>query len=546
MSTELFSKKVESIIDNLKAICTSYGLGSDGSEYKVVTQIFLYKFISDKFGFEIKKKNEKLKNSKNWEDYFSNLKEEQIEMLNLQLAPNIAKLNPNHLISYLFKNQNKDNFSKLFDNTLREISIKNNDIFSVKTDGGTKILLFENLSELITDTSKRDDFCRALINQLVDFNFEKLFDEKYDFFSNIFEYLIKDYNKDSGGKYAEYYTPHSVARIISKILIPNNKKGEIKNVSCHDPSAGSGTLLMSLAHQIGEDSCSIFSQDISQKSSNLLRLNLILNQLVHSINNVVQGNTISTPFHKDGNDIKKFDFIVSNPPFNMDFSDYRDDLISKTNKDRFFAGIPKIPKKKKDSMAIYQLFLQHILFCLNQNGKAAIVVPTGFNTAQSGIAKKIRKYIVENNFLSGVVTMPSNIFATTGTNVSIIFINKIKKNDVVLIDASKLGTSIKDGKNKKTLLSGSDEKKIFESFNNQKIVDNFSVVLKEKEIIERDYSFSAGQYFKTKIIYSDISKEEFKLKLENHKKKLSDFSKTSSEYDEIIKSNFKNLKYEKD
>ena len=111
----------------------------------------------------------------------------------------------------------------------------------------------------------------------------------------------------------------------------------------------------------------------------------------------------------------------------MDFSDFRDDLDSKENNERFFAGIPKVPKKKKELMAIYFMFIQHIMYSLNSNGKAAIVVPTGFLTAQSGIGKKIRQKLVKDKMLAGVVTMPSNIFATTGTNVSVLFIDKENK-----------------------------------------------------------------------------------------------------------------------
>ena len=165
-----------------------------------------------------------------------------------------------------------------------------------------------------------------------------------------------------------------------------------QDVTVYDPSAGSGTLLMNIAHAIGEDKCTIYSQDISQKSSSLLRLNLILNNLVHSIQNIIQGNTILHPYHKDKDgSLEKFDYIVSNPPFKLDFSDYRDDLDSKENNERFFAGIPNVPNKAKEKMAIYLLFVQHIMHSLSKKGKAAIVVPTGFITAQSGIDKNPRK-----------------------------------------------------------------------------------------------------------------------------------------------------------
>ena len=117
----------------------------------------------------------------------------------------------------------------------------------------------------------------------------------------------------------------------------------------------------------------------------------------------------------------------------------------------------KSQAKAKDKMAIYQLFLQHIIYSLKPGGKAAVVVPTGFITAQSGIDKKIRQKLVDEKMLAGVVSMPSNIFATTGTNVSILFIDDSNKGDVVLVDASNLGQKIKEGKNQKTVLSPEEE-----------------------------------------------------------------------------------------
>ncbi|TVX61935.1 N-6 DNA methylase, partial [Streptococcus pneumoniae] len=249
-----------------------------------------------------------------------------------------------------------------------------------------------------------------------------------------------------------YYTPHSVAKIIADILVGNDQPS---NVRIYDPSAGSGTLLMNLASRIGVDKTTVYSQDISQKSSNLLRLNLILNGLQHSIHNIVQGNTIIANRHPE-----KMDYIVSNPPFKLDFSEWRDQVETLPEaSERFFAGVPKVPAKSKDKMAIYELFVQHIIYSLKPDGQAAVVLPTGFITAQSGIDKAIRQHLVDNQMLAGVVSMPSNIFATTGTNVSILFIDKKNKGDVVLIDASNLGTKVKEGKNQKTVLSPEEEQK---------------------------------------------------------------------------------------
>lgn len=544
MVEQEFKDKTKALIDSLKSICANYGLGNDGNEFKIITQTFLYKFLNDKFAFEAKKIDKKVAKSEKWEEVLVAMSEDELEMLQLQMGGDTARLKPHHFISYLFGQQNAPDFAKLFDDTLRDIALTNNDVFAVKTDGGAKVVLFDRISEYIADESKRDAFCRAIINKLVEFSFERIFTQKFDFYATIFEYLIKDYNSNSGGKYAEYFTPHAVARIMAEILVPKAKRGKVKNVACYDPSAGSGTLLMNVAHAIGENRCSIYTQDISQKSSNLLRLNLILNNLVHSIPNVIQGNTVLHPYHKDGKDLKHFDYIVSNPPFKLDFSDFRDELDSKENKARFFAGIPKIKAKAKDKMEIYQLFLQHIVHSLKPGGKAAVVVPTGFITAQSGIDKGIRAHLVNNKMLAGVVSMPSNIFATTGTNVSILFMDASNKGDVVLIDASNLGEKVKDGKNQKTVLSPEEEQRIIDTFNAKEAVEDFSVAVSYEEIEAKNYSLSAGQYFDVKIEYVDITPDQFVEKMQGFTSNLDGLFGQSRKLEKKIKKQLSGLKYD--
>jgi type I restriction enzyme M protein len=541
MIAQDFTAQTKELIDNLKGVCTSYGLGNDGNEFKIITQVFLYKFMNDKFGYEVKLLEPKLATAESWEKEIAQYRDKQYEMLLLRMNPDSAKLKREHFLSNLYNKQDKEEFAKFFDDTLRDIAIFNNDIFSVKTGTGAKIVLFDEISNYITDSSQRDNFCKAIINQLVNFSFEKIFNQKFDFFSTIFEYLIKDYNKDGGGKYAEYYTPHAVSKIMASILVDK----PVSNVTCYDPSAGSGTLLMNLAHAIGEDRCTIYSQDISQKSSSMLRLNLILNNLVHSIQNIIQGNTMLSPYHKVGDKLMSFDYIVSNPPFKLDFSDYVADLDTKQNNERFFAGFPNIPKKDKDKMAIYPLFIQHIMFSLSAKGRAAIVVPTGFITAQSGIEKKIRERLVEQKMLRGVVSMPSNIFATTGTNVSILFLDKANtKGDIVLMDASKLGTTVKDGKNQKTLLSDAEEQLIIETFNQHEAKEDFTVVVSYEQIKEKNYSFSAGQYFEVKIEYTDITPAEFEAKMNGFKSNLENLFSESKTLEKEIQKHLNGLKYE--
>ena len=532
--------RTKQLIDRLKATCAQYGLGNDGNEYKIITEVFLYKYMNDMFGHEAKQASDRLNKAVKWDVEYDKFSEEEEDNLFDFLQAGTPKLRHDHTLAHLINASKKPDFADIFDATMLAIADLNSDIFSMATAGQTKITIFERVTTLINEVDQRGNFAAALVSHLATFNFEDVFDQKYDFFSTIFEYLIKDYNKDGGGKYAEYYTPKAVATIMARMLVPDGT--ELHSVTCYDPAAGSGTLLMALAHQIGEQRCQIYSQDISQKSSQMLRLNLILNRLVKSIQNIVKGDTLAEPAHKEANGtLKHFDFVVSNPPFNLDFSDTREKIAADTR--RFFAGVPAATGKDKSKMAIYLCFVQHILFSLNKTGKAAIVVPTGFITASSGIAYKIRQRIIDEGWLRGVVSMPSNIFATTGTNVSVIFIDKANKDqDIVLMDASKLGEKKKVDGNQRTILSEADIEQIITTFNNHKPVDDFSVLVTTDQIKEKNYSFSAGQYFDIKIEYVDITAEEFEQRIADYKKTLTEQFEESHRLEKEIMEQLESLK----
>ena len=195
-------------------------------------------------------------------------------------------------------------------------------------------------------------------------------------------------------------------------------------------------------------------------------------------------------------------------------------------------------------MAIYLCFIQHILYSLKDDGKAAIVVPTGFLTAQSSIEKKIREKLINNKWLKGVISMPSNIFANTGTNVSVLFIDKQNKEDnVILIDASNMGNKVKEGKNQKTVLSSEEIKKIENTFINKEEVDDFSVIVSFDEIKEKNYSFSAGQYFEVKIEYVEMTEEEFKNKMNNYKSNLKQYFEEGKSLENEIMKSLEGLKF---
>lgn len=528
MGYEEYLDKVKQMIDDLKAMTADLGLANTGDEYKIISELFTYKFLNDKLLYSFEKREDKEESFDDFIDFADT---------------NTARIKEEYLLLNLFQKQNDKKFHKTFDKALEAISELNKDVYSIETSTGMKKPLFEPLSVYLRDPDKEVELAKRAINILCKYQFGgEIFEQGWDYFSSVFEYLIKDYNKDSG-KYAEYYTPAFAGAIMADILYNDTP---VDQVEIYDPAAGSGTLLLSLATRIGEKNCTIYSQDRSQKSTQFLRINLILNNLAQSLEYVIEGNTMTNPMHLDGDKLKKFDFVVSNPPFNVDFS--ADVETMKTDKyNRFFAGIPNIPKKDKKKMAIYLCFLQHILSSLKENGKAAIVVPTGFLTYSTGIAKIIRKEIIDNNWLRGVISMPSNIFATTGTNVSIIFLDKSRtedNQDIVLIDASNVGEKISLEDGQRTILSKEDEQLIINTFKQKEQKDDFSVVVKRNDVLMKNYSFSAGQYFEVKIEYVELTQEEFNQKMATYTANLEKYFAEGKSLEEEIKQRLAELKYE--
>jgi type I restriction enzyme M protein len=549
MSNINLTEATISLIDSLKSTTSAFGLAGTGSEYKIVTELFLYKFFNDKFGYEAKRDEEygeRLRNAAKWDEEYDRFTDEEVEDLFSYLPASVPRMRPEHTLSHLYNAAQKGDYSALLDGTLVAITELNSKTFSVTTSGKSKVNIFSPVTTYITDIQKRDDFARSLVRNIASFNFDEVFSEKYDFFSHIFEHLLKGFNNAGGGKYAEYYTPRAIAQVMARLLVGDN--ADMRGVTCYDPSAGTGTLLMALAHQIGEERCSIYSQDISEKSSEMLRLNLILNNLAASLPNVVQGNTLTEPAHKDSDGSqKKFDFVVSNPPFKLDFPEYRDTLAADSV--RFWAGVPNSVTKvdpAKPKMAIYNCFIQHVINSLKPDGKGAIVIPTGFITAKSGVEKRILQTIVDKKIVWGVVSMPSNVFATTGTNVSVIFFDKSASADnVILIDASKLGEEYKEGNNQKCRLRPEEVNKIVHTFRNRIAEDGFSVTVSYDEIKEKGYSLSAGQYFDIKIDYVDITEEEFNSRMADYKSNLSEMFAESHRLEEEIMKQLDSLKFNK-
>ena len=182
---------------------------------------------------------------------------------------------------------------------------------------------------------------------------------------------------------------------------------------------------------------------------------------------------------------------------------------------------------------------------MKDNGKAAIVVPTGFLTAKSKIEYAIRQRMVDKHIIKGVISMPSNIFANTGTNVSILFLdNANTEEEAFLVDASSLGKKVKDGKNQRTVLSDEEVNRIIDVFTNRKVEDDFSVSVPYDEMTEKGYSFSAGQYFEVKIEHIDITAEEFQSKMDDYKTHLNERFAQGRSLEESIMNDIGGLRYD--
>lgn len=552
----MLENKIKQMIDEMKGLCQTNGLSNQASEEVVITSVFLYKFLNDKFMAN-------MKDFANDMDMSTEKVLQDDDMLAgfYDTYPQDVAFKYEDTIECLINKVGNNDFYKLFDDALERISnYPENEEFSIDTADGGRKPLFTRVTENV-EASKRNNFAKNIFGIISQdkFDFGEAFKNNFDFYSAVFEHLIKDYNVASG-VYAEYFTPQAISAIIAKILVEMSPI-EDKIYDVYDPSAGSGSLVLHLANVLGKgsfgDKAQVYTQDISGKSSRFLRINMLLNGLTNSLDNIIEGDTLETPAHyKVAHDpsfgVKQFDYITSNPPFKMDFSSTRNMIEQKWEDSeirdglkRFFAGVPKIPNKKKESMGVYLCFIQHILWSLKEDGKAAIVVPTGFITAQSGIEKTVRQTIVDKHWLKGVISMPSNIFANTGTNVSVLFIDKSNQDgNIMLIDASKLGEKRKEGKNQRTILRSDEVAKIEDTFINQEVIEDFSVSVTYEQIAEKNYSLSAGQYFEVRIEFVELSQEAFERRMAAYADRLGKLFAEGRSLEREIEKRLGELKYE--
>jgi type I restriction enzyme M protein len=298
-----------------------------------------------------------------------------------------------------------------------------------------------------------------------------------DVIGNTYEYLIGRFAADAGKKGGEFYTPPEVATLLARLLAP--KSGE----RICDPACGSGSLLIRVANEVPDHNFALFGQESNGSTWALCRMNMFL----HGMDNarIEWCNTITSPSLVEGKTLMKFDVVVANPPFSLD--KWGADYATNDPFNRFWRGIP--PKSKGD-----YAFISHMVeTALADHGRIGVIVPHGV-LFRGGSEGKIRRAIVTENLLAGVIGLPANLFFGTGIPAAIMVLDRAKKNkDILFIDASR---EFQDAKNQNHLRE-QDIDHIVDTFRTFKSVEKYSYRATADEIKENDFNLNIPRYVDT-------------------------------------------------
>lgn len=355
-------------------------------------------------------------------------------------------------------------------------------------------------NKLGNTVDERNEKLVKLLNAIGDLNFGDYEENKIDLFGDAYEYLMTMYASNAGKSGGEFFTPQEVGELLAKIVIMDKKS--VNKV--YDPACGSGGLLLKFAKILGKENVreGFFGQEINLTTYNLARINMFLHNINYNKFSIERGDTLLHPYHWDD---EPFDAIVSNPPYSNKWIGNDNPFL--INDERFAPAGVLAPKNASDLA-----FVMHMLSWLSPAGTAAIVEYTGV-LHRPGAEKKIRKYLIENNFVDAVIKMPNDLFYGTTTETCIIILKKSKKNnDILFIDAS--NDFIHPGN--KNQLSDKNIENILNCYEQRKNIDKKSIVVSCDEIV--NYNLSVNKYLQVK-------KEEKKLNINKHTKNLEEIVK---------------------
>lgn len=338
-----------------------------------------------------------------------------------------------------------------------------------------------NSNKLGSTVRKRNETLKKLLYGIADMNLGDVKNHDIDAFGDAYEYLMTMYASNAGKSGGEFFTPSDVSELLTRLGTIG--KTEVNKV--YDPACGSGSLLLKAEKVLGKDRVrnGFYGQEINITTYNLCRINMFLHDIGFDKFSIACEDTLTSPAHWDD---EPFELIVSNPPYSIKWVGDANPLL--INDPRFSPAGVLAPKSKADLA-----FIMHSLSWLASNGTAAIVCFPGI-MYRGGAEKKIRKYLVDNNFIDAIIQLPSNLFFGTSIATCIMVMKKGKKdNNILFIDAT--DECVKVTKNNK--LTRENIKKIVDCFANRNEIKHFSHLATYNEVTKNDYNLSVSSYVET-------------------------------------------------
>jgi type I restriction enzyme M protein len=387
------------------------------------------------------------------------------------------------LPSELFENVRKrakqeDNLNEILSGIFRNIENSAKGADSEDDIKGLFDDLDVNSNKLGHTVAKRNERLVKLLDAIGSLEVGKYEDNTIDAFGDTYEYLMNMYASNAGKSGGEFFTPQEVSELLARITVVG--KTEVNKV--YDPAVGSGSLLLKFAKVLGKENVrqGFYGQEINLTTYNLCRINMFLHDINYEKFNIAHGDTLTDPAHWDD---EPFDAIVSNPPYSINWEGDANPLL--INDPRFAPAGVLAPKSKADLA-----FTLHILNWLSTSGTAAIVEFPGV-LYRGGAEAKIRKYLIDNNFVDAVIQLPADLFFGTTISTCIVVLKKSKKdNSTLFIDAS--AEVVRNGNKNK--LGVSHQTKILEAFIGREDVEHFARLVPNEEVAENNYNLAVGSY----------------------------------------------------